>query len=159
MSNERWLSEVQDVVSKLKFLSKLQPGEKLQVNGLSVVENSWFGKIYRHLTSKGKTAKEILESREISLTFISELCESALKLALSVVDKDGTCQQEIWHMTISNLKEFQPGIKNLMVSYETDRLFVAKVDTFISILNAKIKELEELREKALFGENEILEMQ
>lgn len=155
MSNERWLSDVQDVVSKLKFLSKLQPGEKLQVNGLSIVENSWFGKIYRHLTSKGKTAKEILESREISLTFINELCELALKIAFSVVDKDGRCQHEVWVMILSSLKEFQPGVRNLMISYETDRLFVSKVETFIDLLNAKIKELEEAREKA-FGDVEML---
>jgi len=155
MNNEKWLSEVQDVVSKLKFLSKLQPGEKIQVNGLCIVENSWYGKITRHLTSKGKTAKEILESREISLDFVNELCENGLKIAFSVVDKSGRCQQEVWTMILTSLKEFQPGIKNLMISYETDRLFVSKVETFISILNAKIKELEEAREAA-FG-NELVE--
>jgi hypothetical protein len=153
MSNERWLSEVQDVVSKLKFLSKLQPGEKIQVNSLSIIENGWFWKVYRHFTSKGKTEKDILESREISLNSISELCEIALKLALDVVDKEGTCHQEVWTMVLSSLKEFQPGIRNLMVSYEGDRLFISKVDTFISILNAKIKELEEMREKVFANEN------
>lgn len=160
MSNERWLEEVQDVVSKLKFLSKLQPGEKIQVNGLSIVEAGWFWKVYRHFTSKGgKTNTEILESREISLTFISELCDSALKLALDVVDKRGVCHQEVWKMVLTSLVEFQPGVRNLMMSYDSDDLFVSKLDTFISILNAKIKELEEMREKAFAEDNsENLEM-
>ncbi len=166
---EIMLEKVQDVISKLKFLSKIKKGELLQVNGLSVVGNNWYERFIRHYNSSTSLDGEIkkIESREISLNFIKEVCEDALKLVkhvsdISIIEKESrekesrnenikasspssTFKPEYYEdlrvMLIKSLKECQPGIQNLMASYEDDKVYTAKVETFISLLNVRIDNL------------------
>lgn len=129
--------DVQLLLSKLRFLSKIQKGEKLQiVSKLSLVDGgSWYNAFIRTVGG-GK------ESREHAFEFIQQVCEEGLEVASFFFGSGDTFQHEVGMMIIAALKESQVGIKNHMDTYKTDRMFGSTVETFINILNAKLGDLE-----------------
>lgn len=151
MNGEKRTLDVQDTISKLRFLSKVKKGERLQVEGLSVVENTWYAKLIRAWNTMGevKETGEVKESRRKTLAFIRDLYDTGLKLAKSIVAETSSYYSELWNMLIKSLKDAQPGISNLMNSYESDRLYIAEVETFVDVLNAKINDLETERKVIL----------
>ena len=56
---------VQDVVSKLRFLSKIKKGEKINVATLTLSEDNWINNFHRCISA--------IESREMSLDFIKRV--------------------------------------------------------------------------------------
>lgn len=144
----RKATDVQDIISKLRFFAKIKKGEKLQVQELTVIENTWYQAILRDIWNWNKSSNEVIESRETTLVFIKEVCDAALSSAKQIVKEFGPFHTDIWNMIMDGLRESQPGILNLVITYDRDRLYISQVQTFISILNARIKELEEEREKA-----------
>jgi hypothetical protein len=143
MNGEKRTLDVQDIISKLRFLSKVKKGERLQVDGLAVVENTWYAKFVRAWNTMGeiKDTGEIKEGRRKSLAFIKELYETGLRLAKSIINETSSYYTDLWNMLIKGLKDAQPGITNLMNYYESDRLYIAEVETFVDVLNAKINDL------------------
>lgn len=141
---ERRTSDAQDVISKLRFLSKVKKGERLNVSGLSVVGTSWYDKFLRAWNTMGdsKDVGDIKEGRRKSLEFIKELYDSSLKLAKSMIGETSSYYTDLWDMLLKSMKEAQPGITNLMNYYESDRLYISEVETFMDVLNAKIHDLE-----------------
>lgn len=129
--------DVQELLSKLRFLSKIQKGEKLQIVAkLSLVDGgSWYNAFIRTVGG-GK------ESREHAFEFIQRVCEEGLEVASFFFATTDSFQHEVGMMIINALKESQNGIKNHMDTYKLDRMFGSKVETFINLLNAKLVDLE-----------------
>jgi hypothetical protein len=155
---DRRTSDAQDIISRLRFLSKIKKGERLNVGELSVVGTTWFDKLQRAWTSMGANADlgEIREGRKKSLIFITELYDSGLKLAKSMISESSSYNTDIWDMLLRSMKEAQPGIMNLMNYYESDRLYISEVETFMDVLNARIHDLE-MERFSILEQDEICE--
>lgn len=159
MDEEKRSAEIQNVISKLRFLSKVKKGEKLQIDKLSVVENTWYAKLMRVWNTldlnqdSNNNIENVKESRRKSLKFIKDLYEEGLRLASSIVKETSSYYTDLWSMLVKSLKDAQPGISNLMISYESDRLYISEVETFIDVLNAKIHNLEDERKFILLKES------
>lgn len=137
-------SDIEDINSKLRFLSKIKKGERLRIDGLSVVENTWTAKFLRAWDTwrDSKNVEEAKEGREKTLEFIRDVYDSGFKFASSIIKDTSSYSSDLWNMLIKNLKDAQPGITNLMVYYERDTLYISKMETFMELLNAKINDLE-----------------
>lgn len=153
MNGDKRTADIQDIISKLRFLSKIKKGERLQVDGLAVVENTWYGKFVRAWNTWGEVKDEgshglasVKESRRKSLVFIKDLYELGLKFAKTIINETSSYYTDLWNMLIKGLKDAQPGIMNLMTSYESDRLYISEVETFVDLLNARIHDLETERQ-------------
>ena len=131
---------VQDVLSKLKFLSKIKKGEKLNVTSLTISEDTFFTNIQRYF--------HVLESRDKTLEFIKRVSDDALNIALKCLQSRDSFHHNIGRIVISNLREIKGGIDNLGSTYGEDRMFVAKIETFQTLLDVKIMDLEEKSREA-----------
>ncbi len=141
--------DVQELLSKLRFLSKIQKGEKLEiVSKLSLIDGgSWINAFIR-------TVNGSKESREHAFEFIQKVCEEGLEVATSFLNTQDTFQHEVGNMIIQALKEAQDGIKNHMDTYKSDRMFGSQVETFLKLLNAKLGVLEAIRADDAVDEEE-----
>lgn len=154
MNSERRIQEIQEVIGKLRFLSKIKKGERLNVEGLSVVGATWYDKLWRAWNTMGeRDIGQVKESREKSLEFIKELYETSLRLAKTIIEEGSSYYTDLWNMLLKSMKDAQPGILNLMSYYESDRLYIAKAETFVDILNAKIHDLEAERSSYFIQED------
>lgn len=139
--------KIQDVLSKLKFLSKIDKHEKLDVASLSLVADTWYINLYRRIKefcADRNIYWKTSESRKVSLEFIKTTANEALKLAgdlLSRENRSGTLNISLGQMIITTLNGLDPGIQGLKKTYAEDRMFISQVETFEQLLRVKILEL------------------
>jgi hypothetical protein len=141
--------KVQGVISKLKFLSKIDKKEKLDVESLSLVADSFYNNLYRTVKSLAASQGFIWktsESRNTSLSFIKTTAAEALELAKDLynVSPDNTFQLSLGQMIVSTLEELKPGIDSLKKTYASDRMFASEIETFEDVLKAQILELKRM---------------
>lgn len=149
-------SKVQDVISKLRFLSKIDKHEKLDVASLSLVADTWYNNLYR-LVKYVAAIRGIYwkseESRKISLEFIKTTTSEALNLAKELfsqspqLDNGVNLNTSLGHMIITTLEELGPGIQGLKKTYANDGMFISQVETFEDVLKAQIQDLQRFAPK------------
>jgi len=125
---------VQDVLSKLKFLSKIQRGEKIDTRKLEFINDSYYNRALRTISPR--------ESRDHSMNFIRGVTDEALVIATKAFSMNSQFEKDIGMMILCALKEMKAGVLNLGGTYDDDRMAVSRIETFLEILDAKITELE-----------------
>lgn len=116
-----------EVVTKLKFINKIQPGEKMNTRpSLSIVNDDWMASILRKFYN--------FESRAQTVQFINETVSSAFQIVEQIkitarnssVNTDITTLLNNLYKDLSNAKI---GITNLISTYKTDKNIVAQLET------------------------------
>jgi len=126
---------VQDIVSKLKFISKIKEGEKVDVQSLTLCESGLGTSLYRTFVARG-------ESRENALEFIRSIILEGFNLASKYLKKPEKFLKDIGKMIIDALHESRAGLVNLTKTYQADRMYVSKVETLMSTLETKTCDLQ-----------------
>ena len=134
---------VQDVISRLKFISTIKPEEKIDVSTLSIQNIGILGRLYRTFFARS-------ESRQATLDFIRYTLGDAFELAAVYLrDQEPrertmydpsphTFNMKISEILINSLIAAKTGIESLKETYRDDRMFVSRVGTLIDTLDAKI---------------------
>jgi len=125
---------VQDIISKLKFISTIKPGEKIDVASLSVQTDSLMGRIYRTILARG-------ESRAASLEFIRQTLGEAFDLASAYAGREDPFNRKIGQMILAALLAAKSGIIGLSETYKDDRMFVSRVEILVGTLEARITDV------------------
>jgi len=122
------------VLSKLKFLSKIKPNEKINVKNMTLVEHDRFQvNLYRFVYG---------ESRQTTLDFINSVLSEAIDICSSYLFREEKFYRQIGGMLLEGVEECRQGITNLTTTYTDDRMFVSKLDTLMKTLNIKMDELK-----------------
>jgi len=130
-------NSIQTIISKLKFISKIQEGEKIDVHRLLLYPNTSINNVYRTIFSRG-------ESRESALNFIKITIADALITSSSYLKNDQQLYQDIGFMILKSLEESKIGIKNIIETYKNDRMYTSKFETLISTLDTKLSYLKSI---------------
>jgi len=134
---------VKDVISKLRFLSKIKPGEKLNVKEYFVRDNnSIFQRILRSIRN---LSAEGAESKDATLEFIEQITDETLDLICTYrahSNNDDDYKHYLSDMLIKNLENSKKGIRNLFKTYEYDRIFVSRAEAILQTLDARIRTLK-----------------
>lgn len=125
---------VQDVISRLKFISTIKPGEKIDVASLSVQTDTLVGRLYRSILARG-------ESRSATLEFIRQTLGEAFDLASAYAVREDAFNRKIGQMIITALSAAKSGIMGLTETYKDDRMFVSRVEILVGTLEAKIADM------------------
>jgi len=133
MDNKR---EIQDIISKLTFISLLKSGEKIDVNSISIHTSGYLGKLYRTFWTRN-------ESRDVTYEFLVEVVNTAISLVLRCFSKKDNQNHQLGLLILDKLKLSRQGINCLKDTYRDDRMFSSKLETLIGIMNIKISELED----------------
>ena len=128
-------SSDQDTISKLKFIAKLQKGEKINVRYMYIQPDGFVTRFSRTFIN--------IDNRENTLTFIRGTIKRSFEIIkeyLYLENKDSRKQTAI--NIIEDLKQAQGGIQNLKHTYIEDPMFGSKMDTLMEDINSRITEIE-----------------
>jgi len=125
---------VQDVVSKLKFISKIKEGDIIDVATLTISQRSLATSLHRTFVARS-------ESREVTLNFFRESINSAFDLADEYLKKEEKFPHKIGLMIINALETCPEGLNEHIKTYSDARMHVAKVETLISTIKVKLEEI------------------
>ena len=132
----------QEVISKLKFIGKLQKGEKINTTYMYVQPESYYTSITRTLSS--------YENRNITYNFVKQVISRTFEIVKayerSQKDSDILMFKHINH----DLYKATIGLGNLKLTYSDDVKFCCDIDTLLQDIHSKIKnhiEIDEIYNK------------
>lgn len=126
---------IQDVVSRLKFISKIQPNQLVDLKSFSIMEQSLSTSLYRTCVRMGS------ENRESVLLFFTNTINSSLELATKYFSHKEEYYINIAKMIIHSLEKARGGILNFKKTYIHDIMFCSKIETLIEHLDIKYYKL------------------
>lgn len=133
----------EEVISKLKFLAKVQKGEKINVNGL-------FVQLDGLKTTVSRTVWNV-DSRQNTLTFIEKVLANSTNLIELYLNSNNHSKFEMAKNIINDLDSSKSGIQNLKNTYNDDVMFCSKIDTFIQMIDAKLTEIKSTHAHLLYN--------
>lgn len=124
-----------DIISKLKFIGRINKGEKINVKYMYVQQDSWITRISRTLFAT--------DNRMNTYNFI----DNTIKRSFEIINLNKTSIKLSDHILvlsiITDLKDALQGILNLKDTYIHDVMFCCKLDTIIQDTTSRITEFEE----------------
>ena len=123
----------QDILSKLRFIAKLLPGERVNVGELKISEDGYYSSFCRWRHAEG---------RDVTLKFLRQTVSEALDLASSNLRRPEPFYQRIGEMILKTLEESRAGMTSLSKTYEDDRMFVSRVETLRDMVGVKVAQLK-----------------
>jgi hypothetical protein len=119
-----------EIITKLKFLSKIQPGEKINTKPyLSIVNDDWITSLFRKFYN--------FESRSQTVQFINETISSTfqiieqIKVTSKSIQIDTADTENILNNLYKDLVGSKNGIANLIKTYKADKIVICQLETII----------------------------
>ena len=124
----------QEILTKLKFLSKVDKGEKINIKEMSLQNESFFTKLSRTFWN--------VDNRNNTMNFIQNTITSAFNLTILLLKSDNIGDRQICHTIIEDIIQSKKGISTLKSTYADDTYFCCGIDTYIQMIDAHISELK-----------------
>lgn len=128
------LQKIEDVISKLKFIGKLQEGDKINTTQLYVQKPTYATSLARTLS---------YENRSETYNFIKDVINQAFDIVFSFSQSTKKFERNICFNIIDDLLQAKNGLENLKLTYTEDVMYVSQIDTMNSLIDAKIEELKQ----------------
>lgn len=122
-----------EVISKLKFISKINKGEKINTRYMFVQQDDLPTKISRTFFNK--------DNRVNALSFIKNTIDNSFELIRAYSRSEHLFEREMCINILRDLKLAKNGIVNLKDTYITDIKFCCDMDTLLQDIDAKLNEL------------------
>lgn len=122
-----------DILSRLKFIGKIQKGEKINVKNMIVQQNGLLTRISRSFFN--------IDSRENALNFIIITIKRSFELLSLHMTGKTTFDRTMKTNIISDLEKSKSGLNNLKTTYVSDVMFCCKIDTIVQEIEARLEEL------------------
>jgi hypothetical protein len=123
-----------DVIKKLKFISKIEVGERINVHTVSTSQSTMFSSIYRSIFK---------ESRIKTFQFLNDIVDRSFELIVLYQDSTKIADRITCSQILEDLYSSVAGLKNLQITYSEDRNFYCDIDTLISSIFARLVEIYE----------------
>lgn len=123
-----------DTVSKLKFISKIQKGEKVNVKYMYVQPDSWLTSVYRTIFAS--------DNRMNTYHFIENTVNHGFDIIKLYKNSFKISEKYLVDNILDDLRKTTNGISNLKDTYSSDIMFCCKLDTLIQDINSRLTELE-----------------
>lgn len=134
-----------DTIARLKFLSRIRKGEKINVVSNTLQPDSFVTSVSRTIFNT--------DNRQNTLTYIQNSIGSAFQLFNIYVSSSKESEKLLAKQIIRDIIAAKPGIRNLTITYQEDTMFCCSIETYIQTIDARI---EEYRKKyvEMFDEEE-----
>ena len=119
------MENIKEIISNLKFISKLEVGDKIDTKNLYRMQPGYLSTIYRTIS---------FDSRKSTLAFISKTVSNVFEL-LERLEKSNT---DLYNSIITDLTSTYVGLNNLKETYNNDIKFQCDIDTLIQIIQSEI---------------------
>ena len=123
-----------EVISRLKFIGKVQKGEKINVKYMFVQPEGIVTRISRTLINQC--------NRSNTLNFIRGTITRTFEIISTYTGSPKQSQRHICSNVIEDLKNAKNGLSNLKDTYLDDIKFTCDIDTLIQEIDAKLSDIE-----------------
>lgn len=121
-----------EIISRLKFIGKLNKGDKINTIFMYVQSDNFFNKIARTLWNH--------DTRSNSKHFIENTIERIFEMLICYTKSEKESDKILCNNLIRDLKYAKNGILNLSETYTNDIKFKCDMDTIIESIDTKILE-------------------
>lgn len=138
------LEENGEIISQLKFISKIKPGEQVNVDNLSICSRNFFSGIYRTFYGEG---------REKTFHYFNITIKRAFEKLAAFSNSERISDTMLCSQLVENLQTCIEGLSNAKDTYKDDRRFVCDVETLIEGIESRLEELR-INKQSLFDKIE-----
>jgi hypothetical protein len=128
-----------EVISRLKFIGKVQKGEKINVKYMFVQPEGIVTTISRTLINQ--------DNRYNTLNFIRGTINRTFEIISTYTTSTKESHRHIRLNVINDLKQSKNGLSNLKDTYLDDIKFTCDIDTLLQEIDAKISEIDPVYEE------------
>jgi hypothetical protein len=122
-----------ETISRLKFIGKIQIGDKVNLRYMYIQPDGLMTQISRSL---------LQDNRAKTLSFLQDTVNKTFEI-LKCYEKTKKNSDKIMCLNlISDLKNSKNGLNNLKETYAQDIKFICDLDTLLQTIDAKLSELE-----------------
>ena len=125
----------QEIIAKLKFLSRVSKGQKINVKDMILQDEDWKTKVSRTVWN--------IDNRNNTMSFIQNTITSAFNLISLLIKSESVGDKQICNTIIVDIIASKRGINALKSTYQEDTFFCCGVDTYIQMIEAHISELRD----------------
>ena len=126
------MEDVEDIISRLKFISKIQKNEKVNVRSMMVQGDGIFTRLSRTLIN--------IDNRNNTFNFLT----NTIKRGFEILTLYGNQQTNFARTMIDNIlvdiEGCLKGLENLKSTYQDDVMYCCKLETLIQDINARLKD-------------------
>ena len=129
-----------EVIKKLKFITMIEPGERINVNTCSTSDNTIFSAVYRSLFK---------ESRQKTFQFLNEVMDRSFELIFLYKESAKVSDRISLVQVVEDIMASLAGIRNLQTTYQSDRNFYCEMEALLGSIYSRLAELYENRQVRL----------
>lgn len=131
--NRLHMDSASEIISRLKFISRLRKGDKIYVPDVSIQPETTSAKLSRTFYNR--------DNRYNTLYFIRNTCERAYELINFYEKSEKSSDKMLKKCIISDLIKSKQGILHLKDTYSSDIKFCCDLDVVIEEINVTLFEL------------------
>ena len=120
----------QETIARLKFLGRVNKGEKINVKEMTLQTESY-------ITSMSRSVW-FVDNRNNTLSFIQNTIQAAFALLKLLLQASNVSSKELARVVVKDIDGARAGIANLKTTYSEDTYFCCEVDTYSETLKAKL---------------------
>jgi len=120
-----------EIISKLKFISKIQIGDRINTKYTSIQNDSVFTSLTRFFYQ---------DNRIKTIIFVQETIKKAYELIYMYEKSEKISEKILCVNLIRDLNDSKSGLNNLKDTYSYDLKFCCDIDTIIQIIDSKLAE-------------------
>lgn len=128
----------QEVLTRLKLIGTLKPGEKLDIRKMRIESNNILTPLKRMFFG---------DSREATYTFFCNTIERAFSILYSLASTNKTSDIIICSHIVEDMELAIEGIKNVQNTYKDDKMYFCNLETLMQTIHAKNMDVKEKYEK------------
>jgi len=136
LANSNGSDSYHEIASRLKFIGKIQKGDKVNTRYMYVQPDTWYTRLIR--TVWGST-----DNRKTTYEFI----EFTVKLGFLILQSDSKtddftkqCEKSVLNSIADDLRGACTGMENLKTTYADDLMFCCKIETLIQGVKSRLAE-------------------
>jgi hypothetical protein len=123
-----------DIIPRIKFIGKIQKGEKMNVKHMQVHPDSIITKIIRSFVHT--------DTRANTFTFINTSIKKGFDILAMHLDNDRQFDRTLCQNLIADLHQCKAGMQNVKDTYIEDLMFCCKMDALMEETEARIHDIE-----------------
>ena len=120
-----------ETISRLKFIGKIQIGEKVNLKYMYIQNDGFVTQLYRIIFQ---------ENRSKTLTFLQDTVNKAFEILKCYQKSKKKSDKIMCTNLVEDLKNSRAGFLNLKETYITDIKFCCDIDTILQLIDAKLTE-------------------
>jgi hypothetical protein len=125
---------VHNIVSNLKFISKIKSYHKVDTNKLTIIEDTMWNNIQR-IFQRGSSRKSTFDFIKTQVTDAFEICKGLLR------SHEYEYEYNMGVMVMEAIISSRCGIETLFKTYENDKMFISEIETLLSTIDTKLNTL------------------